>query len=143
MKKEVVWLIALLSMSAVGFSLFNCTTETCTWNGTSNTWNCEYLGCPTKPDFIINKTVINTEVINLTTVNYTCKDNDIIKNLTATITQGNKQILGKYDEVLKDFNYTKKYSDVYSNWKSCTEAYQELLNQTNLFFKDMKILILS
>jgi len=104
--KQLLLPVLVLLLIPSQAKLFGCATETCLYNGTTEKWNCEYLGCPKQPEWVQNITQINTT--HITVVN--CSEQDIL------------------DQFYLSFDAYTERIDRRFNWTQTVQEQQEALD---------------
>lgn len=79
MRKDLrlIWLLLLLPMAVHAETLFDCAQEWCNYNGTIDKWECHYVGCPEKPDWINDTMLIKTTMVTVSN----CTTQDILDDM--------------------------------------------------------------
>lgn len=90
----VLFLISL-SIPVYG-KLFNCSTESCFFNGNTSLWTCEYVDCPVMPAWIINTTNITNVTYDIVNCSYTDMV-DYLENYSTKV-EGNFNFSSQYWE---------------------------------------------
>lgn len=125
-----VFMCIIILGSCSVYALFDCDAEYCNYNGTSDQWDCYFMQCPEKPDFIQNDTII--QIINVTVSN--CSEQQILDAMYDTMDNFIWRIDSRFNSTIENNALRDSKGQCIADLAECTERSNYLTESLSLNF---------